>query len=56
MGYASAVAWVLFAIIMIATALQFWRREQLFLLYPGALMIPQEVTIVPLFLLMKSLG
>jgi len=36
--------------------LQFWRREQLFLIYLGTLMIPQEVTVVPLFLLMKSLG
>ena len=36
--------------------LQFWRREQLFLMYLGILMIPQEVTVVPLFLIMKCLG
>lgn len=50
---------VLFTSILSAYAfarLQFWRREQLFLLYLGTLMIPQEVTVVPLFLLMKSLG
>ena len=35
---------------------KFWRREQVFLLYLGTLMIPQEVTVVPLFLLMKYLG
>jgi multiple sugar transport system permease protein len=50
---------VLFTSILSAYAfarLQFWRREQLFLLYLGTLMIPQEVTVVPLFLVMKSLG
>jgi multiple sugar transport system permease protein len=50
---------VLFTSILSAYAfarLQFWRREQLFLIYLGTLMIPQEVTVVPLFLLMKSLG
>jgi multiple sugar transport system permease protein len=50
---------VLFTSILPAYAfarLQFWRREQLFLIYLGTLMIPQEVTVVPLFLLMKSLG
>ena len=50
---------VLFTSILSAYAfarLQFWRREQLFLIYLGTLMIPQEVTVVPLFLLMKSFG
>jgi len=50
---------VLFTSILSAYAfarLHFWRREQLFLIYLGTLMIPQEVTVVPLFLLMKSLG
>ncbi|MBV8377792.1 MAG: carbohydrate ABC transporter permease [Verrucomicrobia bacterium] len=50
---------VLFTSILSAYAfarLHFWRREQLFLIYLGTLMIPQEVTVVPLFLLMKSIG
>jgi multiple sugar transport system permease protein len=50
---------VLFTSILSAYAfarLRFWQREQLFLVYLGTLMIPQEVTVVPLFLLMKSVG
>ena len=50
---------VLFTSILSAYAfarLRFWRREQLFLVYLGTLIIPQEVTVVPLFLLMKSVG
>ncbi|MBV8816537.1 MAG: carbohydrate ABC transporter permease [Verrucomicrobia bacterium] len=50
---------VLFTSILSAYAfarLKFWRREQIFLIYLGTLMIPQEVTVVPLFLLMKYLG
>ncbi|MBV9391676.1 MAG: carbohydrate ABC transporter permease [Verrucomicrobia bacterium] len=50
---------VIFTSILSAYAfarLHFWRREQLFLIYLGTLMIPQEVTVVPLFLMMKSIG
>ena len=50
---------VLFTSILSAYAfarLKFCRREQIFLIYLGTLMIPQEVTVVPLFLLMKYLG
>jgi multiple sugar transport system permease protein len=36
--------------------LRFKGRDILFLLYLGTLMIPQQVTIVPLFLLMRDLG
>lgn len=36
--------------------LRFPGRNVLFLLYLGTLMIPQQVTIVPLFLLMRDLG
>ena len=36
--------------------LRFRGRDVLFLLYLGTLMIPQQVTIVPLFLLMRDLG
>jgi multiple sugar transport system permease protein len=36
--------------------LRFRGRNVLFLLYLGTLMIPQQVTIVPLFLLMRNLG
>ena len=36
--------------------LRFRGREPLFLLYLGTLMIPQQVTIVPLFLMMRELG
>ncbi len=36
--------------------LRFRGRNFLFLLYLGTLMIPQQVTIVPLFLLMRDLG
>ena len=36
--------------------LRFRGRNVLFLLYLGTLMIPQQVTIVPLFLLMRDLG
>jgi multiple sugar transport system permease protein len=36
--------------------LRFPGRNALFLLYLGTLMIPQQVTIVPLFLLMRDLG
>jgi multiple sugar transport system permease protein len=36
--------------------LRFPGRDLLFLLYLGTLMIPQQVTIVPLFLMMRSLG
>jgi multiple sugar transport system permease protein len=36
--------------------LRFRGREVLFLLYLGTLMIPQQVTIVPLFLMMRSVG
>lgn len=36
--------------------LRFRGRNALFLLYLGTLMIPQQVTIVPLFLMMRSLG
>lgn len=36
--------------------LRFPGRDLLFLVYLGTLMIPQQVTIVPLFLMMRSLG
>src|SRR5438034_10480286 len=36
--------------------LRFRGREALFLLYLGTLMIPQQVTIVPLFLMMRDAG
>jgi multiple sugar transport system permease protein len=36
--------------------LRFRGREVLFLLYLGTLMVPQQVTIVPLFLMMQSVG
>jgi multiple sugar transport system permease protein len=36
--------------------LRFRGRDALFLLYLGTLMIPQQVTVVPLFLLMRELG
>jgi multiple sugar transport system permease protein len=36
--------------------LRFRGREPLFLLYLGTLMIPQQVTIVPLFLMMRDAG
>jgi hypothetical protein len=36
--------------------LRFRGRELLFLLYLGTLMIPQQVTIVPLFLMMRDIG
>jgi multiple sugar transport system permease protein len=36
--------------------LRFRGREMLFLLYLGTLMIPQQVTIVPLFLMMRDIG
>lgn len=36
--------------------LRFRFRDSLFLLYLGTLMIPQQVTIVPLFLMMRYLG
>lgn len=36
--------------------LRFRGREVLFLLYLGTLMIPQQVTIVPLFLMMRAAG
>lgn len=36
--------------------LQFPLRDHLFLLYIGTLMIPQQVTIVPLFLMMRNLN
>ena len=36
--------------------LRFKGRNLLFLLYLGTLMVPQQVTIVPLFLLMRDLG
>ncbi|HEY0791366.1 MAG TPA: carbohydrate ABC transporter permease [Chthoniobacterales bacterium] len=55
----AGTAIVLFTSILSAYAfarLRFWRRDQLFLIYLGTLMIPQEVTVVPLFLLMKYLG
>jgi multiple sugar transport system permease protein len=36
--------------------LRFRGREVLFLLYLGTLMVPQQVTIVPLFLMMRDIG
>ncbi|WP_380157573.1 carbohydrate ABC transporter permease [Kineococcus sp. R86509] len=36
--------------------LRFRFREQVFLLYLGTLMVPQEVVVVPMFLIMKELG
>lgn len=36
--------------------LRFRGREALFLLYLGTLMVPQQVTIVPLFLMMRTAG
>src|ERR1700687_2203339 len=36
--------------------LRFRGREGLFLLYLGTLMVPQQVTIVPLFLMMREVG
>jgi len=36
--------------------LRFRGRDLLFLLYLGTLMIPQQVTVVPLFLMMRELG
>jgi multiple sugar transport system permease protein len=36
--------------------LRFRGRDALFLLYLGTLMIPQQVTIVPLFLMMRDIG
>jgi multiple sugar transport system permease protein len=36
--------------------LRFRGRDALFLLYLGTLMIPQQVTVVPLFLMMRELG
>ena len=36
--------------------LRFRGREVLFLLYLGTLMVPQQVTIVPLFLMMRDVG
>jgi len=36
--------------------LRFRGREVLFLLYLGTLMIPQQVTIVPLFIMMRNIG
>ena len=36
--------------------LRFRGREVLFLLYLGTLMVPQQVTIVPLFLMMQNVG
>ena len=36
--------------------LRFRGREVLFLLYLGTLMIPQQVTVVPLFLMMREVG
>ena len=36
--------------------LRFRGRELLFLLYLGTLMVPQQVTIVPLFLMMRDVG
>lgn len=36
--------------------LRFRGREALFLLYLGTLMVPQQVTIVPLFLMMRDVG
>lgn len=34
--------------------LRFWGRDVLFMLYLGTLMVPQQVTIVPLFLIMQQ--
>jgi multiple sugar transport system permease protein len=36
--------------------MRFRLREPLFLLYLGTLMVPQQVTIVPLFLMLRSVG
>ena len=36
--------------------LRFRGRGQLFMIYLGTLMVPQEVTVVPLFILMQQLG
>jgi multiple sugar transport system permease protein len=36
--------------------LRFRFRDRLFLLYLGTLMVPQEVTVVPMFILMQQLG
>jgi multiple sugar transport system permease protein len=36
--------------------LRFRGREALFLLYLGTLMVPQQVTVVPLFLMMQNIG
>ena len=36
--------------------LRFRFREQVFLLYLGTLMVPQEVVVVPMFLIMKEFG
>jgi len=36
--------------------IQFKGRDTLFLLYLGTLMIPQQVTMIPLFIIMKKLG
>jgi multiple sugar transport system permease protein len=36
--------------------LRFWGRDQLFVVFLGTLMVPQEVLIVPMYWLMQSLG
>jgi multiple sugar transport system permease protein len=36
--------------------LRFWGREALFLLYLATLMIPEQVTLIPRFLIIKELG
>lgn len=36
--------------------LHFWGRDNIFLIYLGTLMIPQEVIIVPMFILVRNLG
>lgn len=36
--------------------LRFWGRDQLFYLYLGAMMVPIQVTLIPSFMIVKSLG
>lgn len=36
--------------------LKFWGREQIFLLYLGTMMIPNQVTLVPAFIIVRNLG
>ena len=36
--------------------LRFWGRDQLFYLYLGALMVPIQVTLIPSFMIVRSLG